>query len=128
VERHLARESHALRYVLLVGDDSFEPLDYSGRGVPSFLPSLFARDSAWGWVPSENLHADLDDDGLPDVAIGRLPVRTVADAEVVADKIASQDARASTSWAIPRSCSSVPGPSRGSPQPRRPGRRDRALG
>jgi hypothetical protein len=60
--------------------------------VPSFVPSLFARDSGWGLVPSENLYADLDDDGAPDVAIGRLPVRTPADADAVADKIAAQDA------------------------------------
>jgi hypothetical protein len=90
--RFAARTSGGLRYVLLVGDDSFDPLDLSGRGVPSFVPSLFARDSGWGLVPSENLYADLDDDGAPDVAIGRLPVRTPADADALADKIASQDA------------------------------------
>jgi hypothetical protein len=87
--REAARASAVLSHVLLVGDDSFDPLDHSGRGVPSFLPSLFARDSSWGWVPSENLYADLDDDGAPDLAIGRLPVRTVADAEAAADKIAA---------------------------------------
>ena len=90
--RHAARASGVLRHVLLVGDDSFDPLDYSGRGVPSFVPSLFARDSGWGLVPSENLYADLDDDGLPDVAIGRLPVRTAVEADAVADKIATQEA------------------------------------
>jgi hypothetical protein len=90
--RYAARASEALRYVLLVGDDSFDPLDHSGRGVPSLVPSLFARDSGWGLVPSENLYADTDDDGRPDVAIGRLPVRTPAQADAVADKIAAGDA------------------------------------
>jgi hypothetical protein len=90
--RHAARESGVLHHVLLVGDDSFDPLDYSGRGVPSFVPSLFARDSGWGLVPSENLYADLDDDGRPDVAIGRLPVRTAAQAAAAADKIAGEEA------------------------------------
>ncbi len=88
--RFAARASRSLRYVLLVGDDSFDPLDHSGRGVPSLVPSLFSRDSGWGLVPSENLFADTDGDGRPDVAIGRLPVRTTADAEAAADKIASQ--------------------------------------
>jgi hypothetical protein len=92
VIRAAAAASGRLRYVLLVGDDSFDPLDHAGRGVPSFLPSLFARDSGWGLVPSENRYADLDDDGRPDVAIGRLPVRTPAEAEAVADKIAAQAA------------------------------------
>jgi hypothetical protein len=90
--RFAARESGALRHVLLVGDDSFDPLDHSGRGVPSFVPSLFARDSGWGLVPSENLYADVDDDGLPDLSIGRLPVRTADEANAVADKIAAQEA------------------------------------
>jgi hypothetical protein len=88
--RFAARASRSLRYVLLVGDDSFDPLDHSGRGVPSLVPSLFSRDSGWGLVPSENLFADTDGDGRPDVAIGRLPVRTAADAEAAADKIVSQ--------------------------------------
>ncbi len=90
--RAAAEASGRLRFVLLVGDDSFDPLDHAGRGAPSFVPSLFARDSGWGWVPSENLYADLDDDGAPDVAIGRLPVRTAAQADAVADKIAAQAA------------------------------------
>jgi hypothetical protein len=58
--------------------------------VPSFVPSLFARDSGWGLVPSENLYADLDDDGRPELAIGRLPVRTSQQAGAMADKIAGQ--------------------------------------
>jgi hypothetical protein len=90
--RHAARASGRLRFVLLLGDDSFDPLDHSGRGTPSLVPSLFARDSGWGLVPSENLYADTDGDGVPDVAIGRLPVRTPAEADAVADKIAGQAA------------------------------------
>jgi uncharacterized repeat protein (TIGR01451 family) len=90
--RAAAGESGRLGFVLLVGDDSFDPLDHAGRGAPSFVPSLFARDSGWGLVPSENLYADLDDDGRPDLAIGRLPVRTADEAAAAADKVAAQAA------------------------------------
>ena len=95
--RAAAQASRRLRFVLLVGDDSFDPRDFSGYGVPGLVPSLYGRDSAWGLVPSETPFADLDDDGRPDVAIGRLPLRTPADAQAVADKIATQAERLAVS-------------------------------
>jgi uncharacterized repeat protein (TIGR01451 family) len=88
--RNASRRNKGLRYVLLVGDDSFDPRDLTGSGGASFIPSLFGRDSVFGRVPSENAYADVDDDGRPDLAIGRLPVTTVAEANLLADKIAGQ--------------------------------------
>ncbi len=88
--RRASRASRGLRYVLLVGDDTFDPHDYVGAGSRSFVPSLFSRDATWGLVPSETPFADTDGDSRPDLAIGRLPVETVADAEAVVDKIAEQ--------------------------------------
>ena len=79
-----------LRYVLLVGDDTFDTHDYAGTGAVAFVPSLVAWDGEFGRVPSENRYADLDGDGAPDVAIGRLPVETVEQAEALVAKIASQ--------------------------------------
>jgi hypothetical protein len=54
------------------------------------MPSLLGWDGEYGRVPSENRYADVDGDGMPDVAIGRLPVQTPADADVMVDKIARQ--------------------------------------
>ena len=88
--RTAARQNRSLRYVLLVGDHSFDPRDFMGSGAASFVPALFARDSVFGRVPSENAYADLDDDGRPELAIGRLPVTTVAEADLLADKIVAQ--------------------------------------
>jgi hypothetical protein len=79
-----------LRYVLLVGDDSFDPKDLSQSGQVSYVPSLDAWDGQFGRVPSENLYADTDGDGRPDVAIGRLPVQTAEQAAVLVDKIERQ--------------------------------------
>jgi hypothetical protein len=86
------RGSGRLRYVVLFGDDTFDPRDYVGTGARSYVPSLFARDATWGLVPSETPYADVDGDSRPDLAIGRLPVQTPAEAEAVVDKLASQTA------------------------------------
>lgn len=79
-----------LRYVLLLGDDSFDPQDFMGMGLESFVPSLYAWDGQFGRVPSENLYADLDGDGIPEVAIGRLPAQDEAQAAALAAKVARQ--------------------------------------
>jgi hypothetical protein len=88
--RHARSRSAGLHYVLLVGDDTVDPRDILGTGSVSHVPSLLAWDGAFGRIPSENLYADVDDDGRPDLAIGRLPVQTPEQAEVAADKIATQ--------------------------------------
>ena len=48
----------------------------------------------WGSEPliaSDNWYADLDDDGVPDVAIGRLTVRSVAELQTVVQKIVAYE-------------------------------------
>jgi hypothetical protein len=89
--RHV-RQRSPLQYVLLVGDDTFDYRDLTGLGLASYVPSLDGWDGEFGRVPSENRFADLDDDGRPELAIGRLPVQTVEQAEVLVDKIARQAA------------------------------------
>ncbi len=66
----------SLKYVLLWGDDSFDPRNFTGLNARSFIPSLDGYDHEFGRVPSENLYADVNFDNLPDVAIGRIPVQT----------------------------------------------------
>ncbi len=91
--RELVREVAGrarLRHVLLVGDDTFDWRDLTGEGLVSYVPSLFGWDGDFGRIPSENAFADLDGDGVPDVAIGRLPVQTAEEAEVMVDKISRQ--------------------------------------
>jgi uncharacterized repeat protein (TIGR01451 family) len=83
-----------LKYVLLIGDDTFDPQDFMGTGAVSFIPSLTGWDNAFGRVPSENRYADLDGDGTPEVAIGRLPAQTLAQATLMVDKVAAYAAPA----------------------------------
>ena len=76
-----------LRFALLVGDVSEDPL------AAYHLPTHFEEariNSAWGseqQIATDNWFADLDDDDLPDLAIGRLPARTAEDVKVMVDKV-----------------------------------------
>ena len=86
----LAGSARQLRHVLLFGDDTFDYRDDAGLGAVSFVPSLYAWDGTFGRVPSETRYADFDGDGLPEVAIGRLPAKTVAEATALVDKVERQ--------------------------------------
>jgi hypothetical protein len=86
------RSGGRLGFVLLVGDDTFDSRDYVGSGVIAFVPSLTAWDGEFGRIPSENRYADVDGDGAPDVAIGRLPVQTLEEADALVAKIEAQQA------------------------------------
>ena len=75
------------RYVLLVGGDTYDYKDYTGVGSLSFLPSLYARTGSLVYfAPADPLYGDLDRDRVPDIPVGRFPVRTVAELEAVIAK------------------------------------------
>ncbi len=87
-----ARQRAHVRDVLLFGDDTFDPRGDTGAGLVSYVPSLDGWDGQFGRIPSENRYADLDGDGRPDVAIGRLPAQTPEQATALVDKIEGQQA------------------------------------
>ena len=75
-----AVENLGARYVLLVGGDTYDYLDHRGLGSISFIPSLYTRTGeVVAFTPSDPLLADIDGDFVPDVPIGRFPVRTTAE-------------------------------------------------
>jgi len=95
------RGSHA---VLLVGADSSDSKDYLGLGAVSFIPSHYVQTgSIVRFAPTDALSADIDGDNLPDVAIGRFPVRTGDElANLVAQTIAygNKDYRQTAVFAV----------------------------
>ena len=80
------------RFVLLVGDASFDPRDYQGYGSFDFVPTKLVE-TAYLETASDDWLVDFDDDGLPDLAIGRLPVRTVEEARIVVSKIVGYESQ-----------------------------------
>ena len=78
--------SNGLKYVVLLGADTNDPRNFQGQAPDEFLPSLLSYDDNFGRVPSEYLYADVDDAGAPELAIGRLPARSAAQAEALVGK------------------------------------------
>jgi hypothetical protein len=76
----------APRYVLLVGDASYDPRNYLGLGDFDFLPTKLI-DTAYMETASDDWFVDFNNDGLPEMAIGRLPVQTADEASIVVSKI-----------------------------------------
>lgn len=76
------------RYVLFIGDASHDPRNYLGLGnfdfIPTKLGSTFFFETAL-----DNWFVDADGDALPELALGRLPVRTAAQADALVTKILS---------------------------------------
>lgn len=82
---HWARP--APRYVLLVGDASYDYRDNLDAPNKNLLPTYLVQTHFVGETASDNWFVDLDDDSLPEMAIGRLPVKSAAEARIVVDKI-----------------------------------------
>ncbi len=77
------------RYVLLLGDASYDPRNFMGSSKPAPLPALWTRTS-YLWTASDPLLAAVNgEDALPDLAIGRLPAATVEQAQALVEKLAA---------------------------------------
>ncbi len=88
--RAFIRDAHArlgTEAVLLVGGDSYDYHDNLGLGSVSFIPSLYlATDEVVRHAPVDPLYGDVDGDLVPDVAVGRLPVRTPDELAAVVER------------------------------------------
>jgi hypothetical protein len=76
--------------VLLVGDASNDPRNLLGKGSVDFIPTTFV-DTQYLESPSDDSLADFNADGIPEMAVGRLPVRTLQDATTVVGKLVRYD-------------------------------------
>lgn len=77
-----------LRFVLLVGGDTYDYHHYAFPEAFSFVPTMYGRThNLVAFAPLDALFTDLDGDYIPDVPIGRLPVRTLDELQNVIDKI-----------------------------------------
>ncbi len=76
----------APRYLLLVGDGTADPRNYYGVDSIDYVPAIMV-DSAYTESPSDDAFADFDNDGLPELAVGRIPVATAQDTTLIVNKI-----------------------------------------
>ncbi len=81
------------RYVLLMGDASLDPKNYLGYGDSDYVPTKLI-DTQYMETASDNWLADFDGDGVEDLAMGRLPVRTAQESSAMINKIVSYDSAA----------------------------------
>lgn len=84
------------RYVALAGAGTVDYRDLLGLH-DNFLPPLMVR-TADGLFPSDNRLGDADADGLPDVAVGRIPVSSPAELSAYVAKIAAFEAAPEAPW------------------------------
>ncbi|HEX5735307.1 MAG TPA: C25 family cysteine peptidase [Blastocatellia bacterium] len=80
----------APRFLLFMGDASFDARNYLGLGNNDLVPTkLF--DTFFMEAVSDDYFGDLNADGVPEIAIGRLPVRTPQDAANMVAKVIRYD-------------------------------------
>ncbi len=77
----------APRFVLLVGDGSFDPRNYLGNNGETDLVTAHLVDTALLETVSDEWFVDFDNDGVGEMAIGRLPARTAIEADTMISKI-----------------------------------------
>lgn len=83
-----------MRYVLLVGADTTDPHDHLGTGSVSFVPTDYLDfTQVVNYSPTDESLVDRDADGVGDVPIGRLPVRTQAELDAVVEKLVAWEQR-----------------------------------
>jgi peptidase C25-like protein len=85
------------RYVVLAGEGTLDYRNLLGYG-DNLVPPLMIQ-SAGGLFPSDNRLGDVNGDGLPEMAVGRVPVLSAAELDAYTAKIAAYESDPAPSWA-----------------------------
>ncbi len=98
--QHAARTwQPAPHYVLLVGDATYDPRGYRAVPAANRLPTMHITTESGGETASDVRLALLDEDGWPDLALGRLPARNPGQVRAYVDKIlAYEQVGKDSSW------------------------------
>jgi hypothetical protein len=81
------------RYLLLVGDASFDPRNYLGYGFLDLVPTRLVG-TTYLETASDDWFADFDEDGIGDIPVGRLPMATPEETATVVGKIVAYEGSA----------------------------------
>ena len=83
-------------YVVLAGDGTYDYKDYLGYG-DNLIPPLMVI-TPFGIFPSDNRLGDIDDDHVPEIVVGRLPVATAQELTDLVHKIIAYERAESGDW------------------------------
>ena len=89
IQRYIqyAHANRGTQYVLLVGGDVYDYRNFENEDATSFIPSLYAATgNNVTFAPVDAKYVDVNDDNVPDLPIGRLPVRTTAQLTALLNK------------------------------------------
>ena len=76
--------------VLLVGGDTYDYKNILGLDSVSFIPTIYAQtDDLIHYAPVDAKFVDIDNDNIPDLNIGRFPVRSEVELENLLQKISA---------------------------------------
>jgi hypothetical protein len=76
----------APRYLLLVGDASYDPKGYISSAEANRLPAFLVETVYGGQTASDVGFVQINDDPWPDLAVGRVPARTPQQVEAFVEK------------------------------------------
>lgn len=83
-----AAENLGAKNIVLVGGDTYDYKNYLNLDSVSFIPTIYgSTDDLITFAPIDAKYADIDGDNIPDINIGRFPVRTESEFANLASKI-----------------------------------------
>ena len=85
----------APRFVILLGDASFDPRNYLGLGAYDLVPTKLLATTLMK-TASDDWFSDFDNTDLPQLALGRLPARTPTQAFTMIDRIINRNTSGNT--------------------------------
>jgi len=92
-----ASEQFTPQNILLVGGHTYDYLGVLDENIVNFIPTHYRTVGIVQFAPSDNGFADMDDDNIPELNIGRWPVRNLDDLSAIIKK--------SKSWGANRDAS-----------------------
>lgn len=92
----------APQFVLLVGDATYDPLGHVTPANRNRLPTVLVESVFGGETASDNALVDLDDDGRPDIAVGRVPAQDPEAVQTFVEKVLAYEAAlvGSEDWGV----------------------------
>lgn len=84
------------RYVLLLGDASYDPRSYVTSLQKNRLPTFFTYTEYGGYTATDIPFVDINSDKLPEIAIGRIPAESPEQIKIAVNKIIKYETGYST--------------------------------